>query len=158
MDRITIISGEKHSGKTTKLLEIITELKSKNKTCAGIVAIGILKNNNRYSFNIQDITTQENMPLMSVDENPKLKKIGRFYINPLGFQFGEQVLKKAINSNPDYIIIDEIGSLELSEDGWFHILKNILKTEQKIIFTVRNKLINQLIKKFNISEYKLIKV
>jgi len=158
MNKITIISGEKHSGKTTKLLEIINELKSKNKTCAGIVAIGILKNNNRHSFNIQDITTQKNMLLMSVDENPKLKKIGRFYINPLGFKFGEQVLTKAINSNTDYIIIDEIGTLEINEDGWFYILKNILKTEQKIIFTVQNKLINQLIKKFNVSKYKLIKV
>ena len=156
MNKITIISGEKQSGKSTKLLKIVSDLQSEGKICSGIIALGTFKNNKRYSFEIQDITTKETMQIMSIKENSEFKKIGRFFINPQGFQFGEMVLEKAITSNSDYIIIDEIGSLELNENGWFSILKEALKTEKKIIITVRKTLLKEIVKKFNISEYKLI--
>ena len=156
MDRITIISGEKHSGKTTKLLELISDLEFQNKKCAGIIAIGSIKNNKRHSFDIQDITTSKTMQIMSVEENLEFNKIGKFYINPIAFKFGEEVLEKALKSNANYIIIDEIGKLELNENGWFNIFNKLLKSEQNVIFTSRKELLQKVTKKFNISEYKLI--
>jgi len=158
MNKITIISGEKHSGKTTKLLEIISDFKLKNISCAGIIAIGTFKNNQRYSFDIVDIRTQEKIEFMTVEPSIGSDKIGRFYINKNALEFGNIVLEKAISSNAEYIIIDEIGPLELDEKGWASIFNKIIETNKNIIISLRKELLNDILKKFKISEFELIEI
>lgn len=158
MNNITIICGNKHSGKTTMLQNLILDLQSEGKTCSGIIAIGTFKNNQRYSFDIVDISTQKKIEFMSINKSLGKEKIGKFYINPLGFEFGIETLEKAIKSASEIITIDEIGQLELNNKGWSAILKKILKTDKKIIFTVRKTKLQEIIKKFKITEYKLIEV
>ena len=50
MNKITIISGRKQSGKTTKLLEKISNLQSFGKKVCGIVSVGVDKNGERLGF------------------------------------------------------------------------------------------------------------
>ena len=158
MKKITIISGEKHSGKTTKLLEIISDFKLRDISYTGILAIGTFKNNQRHSFDIVDISTQEKMEFMSVEPSIGSDKIGRFYINKNALEFGNRVLEKAIISNAKYLIIDEIGPLELDEKGWAPILNKSIETNRNIIISVRKELLNDILKKFKISEFELIEI
>ncbi len=156
MNKTTIITGKKHSGKTTKLQEIVFDLQSDGKICAGIIAIGTFKNNKRYSFDLLDISTNEKIEFMSIITNNQYKKIGKFYIKPEGEEFGTTVLEKALKSNANFIVIDEIGALELEEKGWSQALSKALEIEKNIIITVREELLQNIINKFKIDNYNLI--
>ena len=80
MAKINIIIGEKHSGKTSFLLNTIKDLRNNGNQVSGLVSRGIFVDNKRHSFFVQNIETQEEQLLMSSDAIKKAEKIGRFYI------------------------------------------------------------------------------
>jgi nucleoside-triphosphatase THEP1 len=158
MHKLTIITGKKHSGKTTKLLEIISELKLEGRICAGLIAKGTFVENKRNSFTLLDIESNKTCEFMSTVKNDEFQKIGKFYINPKGISFGNMVLNSSINSFAEYIVIDEIGPLELEGNGWSENLERLLKTNKKLIIVVRQGFVETICKKFEIKEYNLINI
>ena len=151
--RISIITGSKHSGKTTELLKIIEKMQLSKKKVAGIISRGTFKNNKRHSFFVQDIESKNEQLLMSIEPVNKSSKIGKFYINNDAFDWGKSILKEAILSNADVIVIDEIGRLEIDDQGWADIIPVILKSEKEIFFIVREEWLRTFINKYNIKEY-----
>ena len=149
--KVTIITGARHSGKTTRLLNYIETLKSKGVSVAGIVAVGTFKNNERDSFLLKDISTNIEKPFMSRTECDNCDKIGRFYIDNETYKWGLEILEKAIKSNINTIVIDEIGALELNEKGWYLVLVEALNAKKDIVITVRDKFIDDVAFKFGIS-------
>ncbi len=148
--KVTIITGDRHSGKTTRLLKYIETLKNNGVSVAGIVAVGTFKNNVRDSFLLKDISTNIEKPFMSRIECDNCDKIGRFYINNETYKWGLIVVEGAIKSNVNTIVIDEVGMLELNEKGWHTVLKEALKTDKNIIITVRDKFVDDIILKYGI--------
>ena len=149
--KVTIITGDRYSGKTTRLLNYIETLKNSGVSVAGIVAIGTFKNNDRDSFLLKDISTNIEKPFMSRTECDNCDKIGRFYIDNETYKWGLEILEKAIKSNVNTIVIDEIGMLELNEKGWYSVLKKALNSDKKIVITVRDKFVDDVTFKFGIS-------
>ena len=153
MNKVTIISGKKHSGKTTKLLSYISELQSKNLICAGIVAVGRYKDDKRCSFELIDILGNKKHEFLTTTPSLKFKKIGRFHIIPDGEKFGRNVLENETTLNADVIIIDEIGPMELDGKGWAKYLKQFLKLDINLVITVREELLEEVCKEFGINNY-----
>ncbi len=156
MSTVKIITGGKQSGKTSFLLNYIEQLKNNNISVVGIIALGTFKNNRRNSFFIKDISTKEEKLFMSRNYSTGAEKIGRFYIDLNTYQWGMRILEKAILSDSNYLIIDEIGALELSKKGWYFALSDALKSNKNIIITVRDKFIDEVIDFFNIDNYEII--
>ncbi len=156
MAKVKIITGKRHSGKTTFLLNHIKELRNSNITVAGIVAIGTFKNDIRNSFMIKDISTELEKLFMTRTQLPNAEQIGRFYINNTTYHWGLEILEKSICSDIKTIVIDEIGILELKRKGWHSPLLQALQTDKNIIITIRNKFINDIVQFFNIDNYEII--
>ena len=53
------------------------------------------------------------VPFLRVDSKSESKKIGRYSINPAAIEAGLKSLSAALDSNPDVIVADEIGKMEL---------------------------------------------
>ena len=156
--KLTIISGDRHSGKTTRLLNYIEELKEKAVLVAGIVSIGTFKNDVRDSFILKDISTDIEKFFMSRNKCDNCEKIGRFYINNETYNWGEDVINNAINSNVETIVIDEIGALELNGKGWDSVLIKVLETDKNIIITVRNKFVDDIVLKYGFTDFQIIDI
>lgn len=156
MCKLTIISGNKQSGKTSYLKNLIRDLNAESLSCAGFIAEGTFKNNQRDSFNLRDIITHHEILLM--DTNPKTghEKIGKFYINEEGLKFGKNILNKALNSNYNKVVIDEIGPLELENKGWSDPFRLLLNSEKELIISVRRELLEKVITHFDTKSYKII--
>ena len=154
MYKITIVTGKKHSGKTTYLKKTVEELHLAGKSCKGFYAKGFInQKGERTSFNIIDIETKEQKELMSSIKKSE-KKTGRFYLNETGYKFGKKILEKAISSECDYVVIDEIGIAELQNKMWAEYLKHLLNQKnKKIIITVRKKILQEIISFFKINNY-----
>ena len=150
--KVNIITGAKQSGKTTFLLKKIQELRQGGKIVSGIISRGTFVDNNRHSFFVQDISSGKEQLLMTSDLISGSEKIGKFFIKSDAFNWGKSILEKAIDSNADYIVLDEIGRFELEEKGWSNIIPALIKSDKKIFLIIREEWVNEFIKKYQISD------
>jgi len=112
---VFIISGTIGSGKTTHLIEILQLLKDSGSKLSGIIAHGLVDEDVRTGFDIEDINSGEKVPLCRLEKmNDHAEQTGQFSFSKAGIEFG----KKALEKECDLLVIDEIGPLELSGGGW----------------------------------------
>ncbi|MDP1678247.1 MAG: nucleoside-triphosphatase [Bacteroidota bacterium] len=147
--KVFVLSGEKGSGKTTILQDLLPELKMKKIATCGILQIGLWKNNVRYGYDLLSIESGSIIPLCRIDAPDTGISTGPFKFFPEAIQFGRNALSISTIGKCDVAIMDEIGPLELSGSGWADPLDDILQNYSgTIIIVIRNSHINEIIKKF----------
>ena len=146
---IYIFSDQIGAGKTT-----ILKTWAQNKpTVTGFLSVKI--DGKRFFDNLE---TGEKQPMEI--ENSDLK-IGKFSFDPKVFLWAEKELLKQYQSNREWLIIDEIGPLEIRKNQGFHalILKIIQEnpaSKPKIIFVVRDFMVAEFIDKYKFSHAKIL--
>ncbi len=148
-----LLYGRSGSGKTIQALRCCTQAEDYGWNVGGILAPGTFQNNMRYDFDVMDILSGQKIklctsnPLLNVQNNPI--KIGRFIFYEEAFQFGNTAIEKAISNKVDLLIIDEIGPLECTGNGWASALKKATSCKiPKILITVRTQLIQTIAQNF----------
>jgi len=156
MAKVNIITGRKQAGKTTFLLKKIVELRNNGNKICGIIARGTFSNNTRHRFYVHNVETKEEQLLMSSDAIINADKIGRFFIRKEAFNWGTDILKESIKSDCKIIVLDEIGRFELKEKGWANILSELIDSNKQLYLVIRKEWVNEIIAKYNITDYKII--
>jgi nucleoside-triphosphatase len=142
---IFIFSGPVNSGKTTRLLAW-----KNGKNCSGILTPKI--NGKRMFMNVG---TDEFFP-MEADESEPVFEIGKYKFSRINFDRAVTVLKEEYDDeNTEWLIIDEIGPLELKGDGFSAILKRIISGHRKLklVLVIREQLADEVLKVFNIQTF-----
>ncbi len=152
---IFIITGGKHKGKTTYLEKVIALLKDKKIALTGFVAKGYIKNNKRSKFDIVDINSNaktwlcQNDALLKRKSDPSAIKMGRFSFNPEAFSFGNALLSQTA----DIAIIDEVGYLEVKNQGWASAMRQIVQQDKTLqLWVVRDDLVQAFQNKWFVPE------
>jgi len=144
-NKIYIISGETRSGKTTFLKSVIEDFKKDGKNIGGILALGIDHKNERYGFEIENVATGQKTLLCSREPKPESINTGRFYFYKEGLNFGIQALTTNLD-NIDWLVIDEVGYLELKGQGWFEAIEKAMKqTNLNMIWVVRKRILEEVL-------------
>lgn len=157
--QIVIITGELHEGKTTYAKKIIENLQNQDFKIGGFLSIGLQEANERTGFNLYDIETGQHVELCRKVPNDKWLKYGRYYFNPTGFSKGNEILSIARLSGKHAVVIDEIGPLELSNQGWSDAIENVCRISLiPQIWIVRKKLVSRVIKKWNVGNIYIFKI
>ena len=146
MNKILIYSGQIKSGKTTTLHEWAKE----QNNIDGILAPVI--NNKRHLLRIM---TNEKKLLEQNDFTDKIINIGKYYFSQSVFEWGQNQLLDSFNCKNEYIIIDEIGPLELRGEGLEPAVSKIISDKlnsKKIILVVREKLVDEVIKHYKLDK------
>ena len=148
-ENIFIFSDQIGAGKTT-ILKTWTQNKP---TVTGFLSVKI--DGKRFFDNLK---TGEKRPMEI--ENSDLK-IGKFSFDPEIFLWAEKELLKQYQSDKEWLIIDEIGPLEIRKNQGFHalILKIIQEnpaSKPKIIFVVRDFMVAEFIDKYKFSHAKIL--
>ncbi len=103
-----------------------------------------------------DAHTKEEFLMEATEGEQDTLKVGRFVFSKTGFDKAEQVITKAMDK-PGWLIIDEVGPMELRGEGFYPVIKETLQTRTgKIIIVVREGLSEPVKEKFNIPGAKLI--
>ena len=85
--------------------------------------------------------------------------IGKYSFSRKSFMKAEETLMSAIGKSYEWIIIDEIGPLELSESGLHKVLLEILqKTNSNLLLVVRDSILHDVIKKYNLTEPNILNI
>lgn len=151
---IYILSDLIETGKTNALLKWSEDRKD---------TYGILtprnKNNNRY---ILDVDTKACFEMQTDLTTADVISVGRYHFLKNAFKTGNDIIKKVLKNNKSgYIIIDELGKLELQSEG-FHdaaslaINATLNNNALHLILIIRTSLLLNMIKKYNMTGYQYI--
>lgn len=155
--KVYIITGSKQEGKTTFLRKVIENLKSEKVGCSGFLAEGIWdENGKRSGFELVNIVDGVTIPL-SNKSSKNWVKFGSYYFNPAAIEFGNKIIKKALDD--EVVIMDEIGLFELEGMVWANSLTWLLsKKTNPIIISVRRDFTEQVVSKWNLSNAEIVDI
>jgi nucleoside-triphosphatase len=138
---IFILACEKHSGKTTALLQWIKD----KENIAGILSPDI--NGVRHFYDIEHATYFT----MLASANEETLPVGKYIFSKGAFDKANSILLSIKNK---FIIIDEIGPLELTGNGFADTLKIILRNKNysNLLLVVRNELVEDVVNYFSIDK------
>lgn len=153
---IYIYSGAIRSGKTTAV-----QLWCNSQKNIG----GILMPDMNGKRKIVDISSGTVFDLECDDpgnSREALLHVGRFFFYENTFQKANAILLETAKLDPEWLVIDELGKLELSGKGFYMPAKKIIddqvnkKNTGNVLLVIREKLCEELVSFFNIKEYRLI--
>jgi nucleoside-triphosphatase THEP1 len=148
---VFILTGRSGSGKTTMLQKIVEILKTSNLKIGGILAPGFWKDGKRERFDILDIKTGEKTLLCTIENSNGKITEGPFHFMEEGLEFGSRALDKVCLDGVEFIIIDEVGRLELRGEGWAKNLDRLTDPINKsMLLVVREQLIEKVCKKWGL--------
>ena len=145
-DQIFILSAPIHSGKTTSLMHWATH----HTNIYGIFSPVL--NGKRVFMNA---FTGEQFEMEAFNELDVLL-IGKFTFSVKAFERAIAVVRDATKKENGWLVIDEIGPLELQGKGFAPILSSILsdaKVSLQILLVVRDSILNDVIKEFGLDRY-----
>ncbi len=144
---IYILTAPIQSGKTTSLVN----WSEKRTDVYGILTPVI--DGKRIFMNAK---TKEQFP-MEATGNEETLTVGRFVFSKTGFEKAKQIIRYAININ-DWLVIDEIGPMELRGDGFCNVLKEVLSIrKEKLLLVVREGMAGKVKDYFEMSDAEIIK-
>jgi nucleoside-triphosphatase THEP1 len=153
---IYIFSRPIHSGKTTELQQWCNLQKNIH---------GILMPDINGFRKILNIKTKEIFDIECVDTtktNESLTSIGKFNFYISTFEKANSILLDVLSKNPHWLVIDEVGKLELKGEGFYRSIVETTKVygnKEKpgnLLITVRDSLCEDIISFFNIQNFKII--
>jgi len=146
--RIKIITGNIKSGKTTYLQELLSSLEN----VAGVIQVA--EGNRRFFV---DLLSGEKIELTSQNKSSDTFKIGNFIFRKPAFIWAKEKLRDALKSKHKIIAIDEFGLLELHNEGLEPVFSETINkvkstTDLKLIIIIRESLLKDFLKKFDLNE------
>ncbi len=146
-----ILTGSPNEGKTTKLQQIVDELKSRQLNISGFLAPGIWENEEKAGFDLLNLDNNECRLLARTSLFEGAEQFGRFFFSKTTIAQAELIIYSTPENNPDLIIIDEIGKFELAGQIWhdslFYLQQN---STAPVLIVVRNDLTKSVISFFKI--------
>jgi nucleoside-triphosphatase THEP1 len=153
---IYILSRPIHSGKTTELLQ----WSNRQKNILGILMPDINGSRKFLTLDKKEIFDAECVDIT----NTKLSitTIGKFNFYSEAFEKANLILLNALSKNPNWLVIDEVGKLELDSKGFYKSVMEAAKIYAdknktgNLLVTVRDSILKEVIADFNIKNYTII--
>ncbi len=159
---IFIITGPIHSGKTTGLSALVSSLAERGWRPAGVLSRAVFDDGQRIGYDLVNVATGETMPLIRLvgyePWQPEERiRFGDYFFSLPSFREGNSILRNI--TEPDVVVIDEIGHLELREQGFAQGLRHALnQLSCPIVLVVRESLLSDVISHFEIRDYRTVSV
>jgi nucleoside-triphosphatase len=146
--KLYILTGNIQTGKTTALLNWC-----KNRNDVSGLATPII-NGKRCFYNI---LTAGSFAMEATENESNTLAIGRFIFCQAAFNKANTILQQATNSQ--FIVVDEIGPLELNQQGLYQSVLYLLKeNKSNLLLVVREKLVPLVIDYFKLQQVTILTV
>ena len=156
VNMVHIVTGDKNSGKTTKIKEIYA-----GHGGDGFISNKVIQNGVLYGYNLTRLSTGESMPFIYENRYAPahlkdiLKNIRFTFYRP-AFDTAYNWIHEILRYGDSPIYIDEVGQLELNKKGFYAIIKDVVNTNKDIYIAIRASYLTEFLEAFNITEYDLI--
>ena len=116
---VFIVTGTIGIGKTTVCRKLIEIVRNRGYTCSGILTYKAADKD----ISIEDIQTGDRETLASISNVYHGPRTEKYFFNPKGIDFGIRAIDRGTSS--DFLVVDEIGLLELSGKGFIKAIELI---------------------------------
>ncbi|MFQ6124348.1 MAG: NTPase [Candidatus Heimdallarchaeota archaeon] len=131
-----LVTGSPGCGKTTILLDIKNELESQGFKAGGFVTTEIRPKRSRTGFFIQDLISGDVRVLAHI-ELPSKTRIGKYGVSLANLEaIGVGSLKKSLALKVDFVVIDELGPMELFSFNFQNIVRHLLTTQKVVLGSI----------------------
>ncbi len=140
-----LLTGPINSGKTTRLTEW-----SKNRN--DVYGILTPKINGKRVF--MDVATGEQFEMEAQENEENVLNIGKYIFSVAGFDRAKNIVRNATNRKNAWLIIDEVGPMELKGEGFSVELQELLESKEdslRLIIVVREGLVEEVVSHFGIT-------
>ncbi|HNQ23566.1 MAG TPA: nucleoside-triphosphatase [Phycisphaerae bacterium] len=150
---MTIITGDRGTGKTTFLCAYLDAFKRRGITVGGTASPAVLQNDERVGYDCLDLRRGTRVPLARVGPTPLAATVtvGRYWFDADALAAGTAAILAAVRDGVPAVAIDEIGPLELAGQGWAAALEFSLHNsteEQEIILVIRSSALPAVVQRF----------
>ena len=156
--KIFLVTGAIGEGKTAWLARLTGLLKERGIRTGGILALRIMEEGKTTGYDISNIRTGERTPFLR-QTGEATTGVERFTMDEAGYRAGLRALGPSANRTVDVVIIDEVGPLELRDQGWSDSIRGLMhETGTVLIIAVRKSLTVKVTDKFGIEAAGIIDV
>ncbi|MDH7513377.1 MAG: nucleoside-triphosphatase [Clostridiales bacterium] len=122
---ILVLTGPVHSGKTSLLKNLVKELKRRGVRADGFLSLVALKKGETARYDLFDLKTEKAIPFLRKTGKKTWSKIGPYFIIPRALNRAKQKILGCDRKN--FLIVDEVGPLEIRGEGLWPALSLALK-------------------------------
>lgn len=147
---IFIVTGEINSGKTGYMQNLYREVGEGD----GFICPKIIESGNHIRYDIQRLGSDKSIPFACpvdrLDEGwDESCRYGNYSFSAAAIEFAESIIKEIIDLRIEPFFIDEIGPLEIENQGGFYaIMQEIITAGLEGFVTVRKPLLDAFIQTF----------
>ena len=137
--KLILLTGRKHSGKTTAANRLARQVRLKGFIVAGLLAPAVYKDNRLVGFGVVDLMRDKQINL--ANRRKAAGKRAGWAFTEAGLKLGKAALNPSAADSADLIIVDEFGPLELDGRGWRKEVDLLLaSTDVPVVLVVRQEL------------------
>lgn len=160
---IYLVSGKRNSGKTSYLKDLVETLDA----CDGVLSVKKFRKDIFLGYDLYHIANQDHYSYIALADQTAVDLeqdyfLGKFVFKAQGIERGKAILKRAMTLGVD-VVIDEIAQMELQGQIFYdEVCRGVALQKEgcswDLYLVVRDGLLEDLVEKFDIKSYKLIKV
>ena len=147
MQPVFAVSGDKSSGKTTFLQNVVTILQNRGMDVQGFLAFHDMKHD---FYHLQNIQSQEILPFMK-RRFPPQPWPDHFEIYDEGISAGNTWINHALIHHPALFVMDEIGAFELYGKIWYDGFSKLIEAGIPLLFSTHTRFLSAVNAKWNIT-------
>jgi nucleoside-triphosphatase len=150
---IYILSGDIRTGKTTALKKWIANWQNVKGILTPDNAVGVRE--------LYHITEDKTYPFQVAKESKATITVGRFVFLKEMFQRANEILINEFEEGDfEFLVIDELGKLELKGQGLHRAAQHILCSQKRVnghlLLVVRSFLVEEVIERYKLTDYKVV--
>ncbi|MDT4762855.1 nucleoside-triphosphatase [Sphaerochaeta sp. PS] len=150
--QITLIVGERDSGKTTTLLSLLRERHLRPEQLCGFVS---LANQEKTCYRLKDLFSEEARLALYVSDIPFATRLGKFTVDESAFAWANEQLLQRLPA-ATLAVFDELGRFELQGGGFDPSFRMALATPGlDILATVRSPFLEEVMHHYALDRYTL---
>ena len=142
---IHILTGPVHSGKTTALKDMASQLISQNIDVAGFLSLYTEEKAHFIGYDLFDLVRETRTPFIRKKGHRSWQRIGPYVFIPESLDRAQNIIRRSPKA--DLCIVDEIGPLELEGKGLWPALKEVISlSAPDYILVVRETILDNWLK------------
>jgi len=105
-----------------------------------------------------DISTRETFSMEADEGEADILAVGKYLFSKKSFDKAKHILLQSAGKPAGWLVIDEIGPLELKGEGFYDVIRYILDRAEgqlKIIFVIRESILPEVLAHFHITGHSL---
>lgn len=157
--KIFLVTGERAEGKTTFARKLVDILKKEGVSVGGFIAERIVEGSETTGYDLIEAASGGQVPFLRTGGESGVGRIGKFSILPAGLAHGRKILDHMLHGRNKIAVIDEIGALELRDEGWASGLSELIdRSDNHLLLVVRNEFVGQVTEKWNLGDATRIEI